>query len=70
MPIIKEDNSVHCSGALVTPKLVLTAGHCFAVDSPDYIPLDKLRLVFGIDNLEDLNVPLVLEFKKIEIRIG
>ena len=53
---------------MVTPKYVLTAGHCFAEESPDYFPIDKLRLAFGIDNLEDLKLPFILVIKKIEIR--
>merc|ERR1712083_237807 len=53
--IIREDNSVHCSASIIAPNLLLTAGHCFATDSDNYIPKNKLRVVFGLNDLNLLN---------------
>ena len=54
--IIREDNNgIHCSGSIIAPKLILTAGHCFAENSDNYIPKDKLRIVFGMHDLTDLD---------------
>ena len=57
--IIKDDNSVHCSGSIIAPKRLLTAGHCFAKNSDNYIPKEQLRVVFGIHDLNMLDLSFV-----------
>ena len=57
--IIKDDNSVHCSGSIIAPKRLLTAGHCFANNSDNYIPKERLRVVFGIHDLNMLDLSFV-----------
>ena len=59
MVILREDNSIHCSGSVIAPKLVLSAGHCFAENSDNFIPKEKLRIVFGIDDLNTLDLPFI-----------
>ena len=45
-------------------------GHCFDPDNPDNInlPPDELTLVFALDNLDDLNDAVKLQFLPIEMR--
>ena len=58
---VGEDNRVHCTGSVITRKLILTAGHCFSQGSP---PKENLKIVYGINDLADLDI----SFKPKEIR--
>ena len=57
--VLKEKNRVHCSGSVLTPKLVLSAGHCFAENSNDHIPKEKLKVAFGLDDLKNLDLAFI-----------
>ena len=64
----KEDKlEVHCSGALITPSHVLSAGHCFSGRNPanSKLPIDKLTLAFGLDDINNLKSFLPIQFRKI-----
>ena len=50
--ILNQDDSVHCSGSLVTKKLILTAGHCFAQD----VKIENLRIAIS-DAIMNSNNP-------------
>ena len=52
-----DDSSIHCSGSIIAPRLILTAGHCFAQNSDNYIPKDKLRIAYGTDDLGNPFIP-------------
>ena len=56
---ITEDNRVHCMGSIIAPKRLLTAAHCFAESSDNYIPKEQLKVVFGLHDLNMLNLPFV-----------
>ena len=59
--ILREDNSVHCSGSVITPSLILTAGHCFAENnaSNDKFPKEKLKIAYGLDDLKNLDLNFI-----------
>ena len=59
--ILREDNSVHCSGSVITPSLILTAGHCFAENNPsnDKFPKEKLKIAYGLDDLKNLDFEFI-----------
>ena len=59
--ILREDNSVHCSGSVITPSLILTAGHCFAENNPsnDEFPKEKLKIAYGLDDLKNLDLNFI-----------
>ena len=59
---MNEDDSIHCSGSLVTKKLILTAGHCFAPD----VQREKLKIVFGVHNLTMLELGNWFTIRKIK----
>ncbi|XP_046967009.1 plasminogen-like [Vanessa cardui] len=46
--IMKKD-SLHCGGAIVTDRHILTAGHCFKWDD-----VQKLTVLLGLDNIDQL----------------
>ena len=58
---------VHCSGALITPSHVISAGHCFSGKNPanSNLPIDKLTLAFGLDDISRLDKFLPIQFRKI-----
>ena len=58
---------MHCTGSILAPKLILTAAHCFAKESDNYIPKEKLRIVYGLENLKSLNYEYIpKEIRKIK----
>ena len=50
---------MHCTGSILTKKLILTAGHSFARNSTDFIPKEKLKIVFGINDLRQLDISFI-----------
>jgi V8-like Glu-specific endopeptidase len=53
----KQPVPAFCSGALVAPDVILTAGHCVKVPGSDEgVPLNKMLFVFGFDMLNTSQV--------------
>ena len=50
---------MHCTGSLVAPRLVLSAAHCFAETSENYIQKENLQIVLGLSDLNMLNLSFV-----------
>ena len=48
---------MHCTGSILTRKLILSAGHCFAENSDNYVPKEELKIVFGVHDLAMLDIP-------------
>ena len=70
LKVNKDDENkfdVHCSGALITPSHVISAGHCFSGKNPanSNLPIDKLTLAFGLDDINQLKKFLPIQFRKI-----
>lgn len=54
---VKQPVPAFCSGALVAPDIILTAGHCVKVaGSNEGVPLNKMLFVFGFDMLNTTQV--------------
>ena len=52
-----EEKEVHCSGSLIHPSYVITAGHCFVDKQGDYPPnpsLNEIVAAFGLDDVNDV----------------
>nr|BAP76070.1 serine protease like protein [Aglia japonica] len=47
---ILKNERMHCGGAVITNKHILSAGHCFKWDD-----FTSMKVLIGLDNLEDLN---------------
>ncbi|XP_063827540.1 clotting factor G beta subunit-like [Ostrinia nubilalis] len=47
---ILKNNRMHCGGAIITNKHVLSAGHCFKWDN-----FKTMQVLIGLDNLDNLN---------------
>lgn len=47
--ILKNDR-MHCGGAVITTKHILSAGHCFKWDD-----FNAMKVLIGLDNLDDLS---------------
>ncbi|XP_052748519.1 prostasin-like [Galleria mellonella] len=45
-----KNNRMHCGGAVITSKHVLSAGHCFKWDN-----FNTMKVLIGLDNLDKLN---------------
>ncbi len=55
----KQPVPAFCSGALVAPDIVLTAGHCVKVPgSNEGVPLSKMLFLFGFDMLDATHVKI------------
>ncbi|XP_045496319.1 transmembrane protease serine 11D-like isoform X1 [Colias croceus] len=46
---ILKNNRMHCGGAMITDKHVLSAGHCFKWDN-----ISEMLVLIGLDNLDDM----------------
>ncbi|XP_072929278.1 transmembrane protease serine 9-like [Epargyreus clarus] len=46
---IRKNDRMHCGGALITDRHVLSAGHCFKWDN-----IKNLEVLIGLDNLDEL----------------
>ena len=62
----KNGSAVHCSGALIHPELVISAGHCFTEFGPNSLPnptKDDLEVYFGLDDVSIKFLPVTQKRK-------
>ncbi|KAM3967112.1 transmembrane protease serine 11D [Aphomia sociella] len=62
---ILKNNHMHCGGAIITNKHVLSAGHCFKWDN-----FYSMRVLIGLDNLDNLSNVAQRNVSKVVIHEG
>ena len=62
-PYLSQPCSAFCSGVLVAPDIVATAGHCINTDGTP--PLDEIRFVFGYRMRDENTAQLIIDNNEI-----
>jgi hypothetical protein len=60
-PFLKQPCSAFCSGVLVAPDIIATAGHCVSTAQADGIPLSDIRFVFGYRMRDETTAELIID---------